>query len=60
MAQEQALHHYVVRWLGFDVMHSMPAGKPGEKRYAQFKNTKRTLKDCKERGRARLLTTKMN
>ena len=31
MAVEQALHHCVVRWLGFHVMHSMPAGKPGEK-----------------------------
>ena len=37
MAVEQALHRYVVRWLGFHGMHSMPAGKPGEKRYAQFK-----------------------
>ena len=26
----------------------MPSGKPGEKRYAQFKNTKCTLKDGKK------------
>ena len=51
MAVEQGVHHCVVRWLGFHGMHSMPSGKPGEKRYVQFKNTKCTLKDCKEKGK---------
>ena len=33
----------------------MSSEKNGEKRYVQFKNTKCTLKDCKEKGKTKLL-----
>ena len=44
MAQEQALHCYVVEWLSYHDIHSMLAGKPGEKHNDPFNTSKCLLK----------------